>query len=715
MAENLVVNGQTYKGAKAVVLTNDQGEQKTYFTDAVLSVNGATPDENGNVVIEAGGVDQDELTAAVETALTEAKESGAFDGPAGPEGPQGPQGPQGEKGDTGETGPQGPQGEQGIQGEKGADGAPGADGATGPQGPTGPQGEKGDKGEHGSGGKPVTDYGAKGDGSTDDTAAFQAALAANRIVFVPEGTYILSDTLTIGANCCLELTQSTVLNFAQTDKNCISMLRLASLKGNHATIFVPYTFSANVINCDTADDAAALDADNLANSNAVAVPPFTKWDPQWKMSRYVTDINICKPDSRGLHYSKDGDCYGTAVYLHCNVEDYVSFMWGVSMSGVRIAGGFNYGIRIYNIGDHMSSWNHDMRIEAVIDACKIGVSVENCRYARLAVTIQPRRAYSDSNVYTAYAEHGIELIDSRGIDLSSSRVWDWNATNTLWTKGGEYQHLALYGECRGLILDDWLYYEESVYDIRDLIYTDTASNLENMTILQEPITRWFKTENGVPYYFDGNTKTNKKLATQEALDTYFDADMVKGFTDVLATATDTDGTIYGGVGYKEGYRLNTDGTVITSEDNTYTLTGFIPCTVGQKVYVAGMSLDTVDDVCRVCLYDTDKNFIRFVSFSNVMASTWFIKGEETEDGFWFSPQDVVGNENTAYVRFNVYTRTVGEYPMVAIDEEIKYTVDGFLADGVKVKGDSVVLASPSGKSFKLSVSDDGTLSVNAIT
>lgn len=89
MAENLVVNGQTYKGAKAVVLTNDQGEQKIYYTDAVLSVNGTTPDENGNVVIEAGGVDQDELTAAVETALTEAKESGAFDGPPGEKGAPG--------------------------------------------------------------------------------------------------------------------------------------------------------------------------------------------------------------------------------------------------------------------------------------------------------------------------------------------------------------------------------------------------------------------------------------------------------------------------------------------------------------------------------------------------------------------------------------------------------------------------------------------------
>lgn len=111
MAENLIVNGKTYEGAKAVVLTNDQGEQKVYFTDAVRSINGATPDENGNIVLETGGVNESQLASAVEAALTEAKESGEFDGPAGP---QGPQGPQGNDGATGATGPEGPQGPQGV-------------------------------------------------------------------------------------------------------------------------------------------------------------------------------------------------------------------------------------------------------------------------------------------------------------------------------------------------------------------------------------------------------------------------------------------------------------------------------------------------------------------------------------------------------------------------------------------------------------------------
>jgi hypothetical protein len=48
-------------------------------SSAVRTVNNATPDENGNVTVEAG-VNSEELSTAIENALNEAKESGEFDG-----------------------------------------------------------------------------------------------------------------------------------------------------------------------------------------------------------------------------------------------------------------------------------------------------------------------------------------------------------------------------------------------------------------------------------------------------------------------------------------------------------------------------------------------------------------------------------------------------------------------------------------------------------
>lgn len=564
-------------------------------------------------------------------------------------------------------------------------------------------------------------YGAVGDGATDDTAAVQAALAAERVVYITGGTYRLTGPLVIRENCELELAQDAVLQFEQTEGNAITLLRSATLRGNHATVFVPYAFTGNVINADTADDDAALgDFGDLtddelntakATANNTAVPPFSRWDPQWKMSRYVTDINICKRNASGFHYSDDGACSGTAVNLHCDATTRPSYkwtyMWGVNMSGVRIAGAFDYGIHAHNTGDHMESWNHDMRIEAVMDGCKIGVMIDNCYYSRFAVTIQARAAADG----TTYAQHGVKIVDSQGIDLSSSRVWDWENGNTsLWEDGGEYQHIALVGNCRGLILDDYLCHKVS--DIREHIYTDTTANFGTMTILQEPGNKWFRSRDGEPYFYDGVGET--KLLTQAELDAYFAVETVKTFEDVLATATDTDGSVYNGIGYKTGYRLNADGSVITS-DSTYTLTGFMPCTVGQKVYVAEMFLTEYDGVCRFCLYDADKNFIRAVAAELVLSDNYYMGGEETESGFWFSPKNVSGNENTAYVRFNLFTRMVGDAPMVSIDDPIKYTAEGFLGDGVKVKGESLVLTTAGGKAYSLAVSDDGALTAVEIT
>ena len=100
---------------------------------------------------------------------------------------------------------------------------------------------------------------------------------------------------------------------------------------------------------DRAGNAIVVTDENGDGSKATeyneAVKPFTKWDPQWKMSRYVTDINICKEledgEHAGCHYSKSGDTAGKAVSMVCTIEEGGSnFMWGVNMSGLRIAGAF---------------------------------------------------------------------------------------------------------------------------------------------------------------------------------------------------------------------------------------------------------------------------------------------------------------------------------------------------------------------------------------
>lgn len=553
----------------------------------------------------------------------------------------------------------------------------------------------------------VMDYGAKGDGNTDDTVAFQTALAENRVVFVPGGTYKLSGELLIRGNCELELCQDTVLDFTQTSGNCVSMEMSASIRGHHALIKVPYTFAGNVINVTTA-----------LNQDVTAIPPWNRWDPQWKAGRYITDLNITKHDSKGFCYANQpGDCKGTAIYISADRNgtsaNRSTFIWGLDFSGIRIAGAFSYGIRAVNYNE---AWNHEMRIAAFITCCEIGVSLEDCNNAYISAAIEPRYAEDNSGKITGvYAKHGIQLVRSTNADLTGSRVWDWNATGTLWTDGGQYQHIGMYGDCHGAILNSFEYYIGGT-DIRKLIYTDTASNLEKLIILQEPITRWFKPKDNKPYFFDGDTE--KELTYKEDFDNCFVVGKTPTFTDVLAKAIDTDGSIYNGIGYsRSGGCINGSG-VVNSAQTVYGHTGFIAVKAGSTVHVEGMKL-TDDGDTRITMYDASFKLLQAHNAGNIIPGTsyWFPNYAETENGFSF--QILAGYTQCAYIRLSVLTRNIATAPLIAINEEIGYTMEGYLADGIKVKGANVIgnpaLISPNGTKYILSVDDDGTISAQKVT
>jgi polygalacturonase len=49
----------------------------------------------------------------------------------------------------------------------------------------------------------IRELGAKGDGATDDTAVFRQAIAKNRAIYIPAGSYRITDTLTLGKDTVL--------------------------------------------------------------------------------------------------------------------------------------------------------------------------------------------------------------------------------------------------------------------------------------------------------------------------------------------------------------------------------------------------------------------------------------------------------------------------------------------------------------------------------
>lgn len=550
----------------------------------------------------------------------------------------------------------------------------------------------------------VKNYGAVGDGTTDDSTAFQNALAANTTVFVPNGTYLLSKTITIGANSQLELSQGTVLNFTQTTGICIKVGMLSSLKGNHATINVPYEFAGTVIFADSSE---------LTSSDVNSIPPWSKWTPQWKSGRYVTDINICKADSRGFHYAVNAtDCKGNAVYLSSDgAADTQHYMWGIHYSGLRIAGAFAYGIYAVNFNE---GWLHEMRIDAFIDACETGVCLEDCNNVYISAIVQPRRAYSTDGVYSPYAKNGIKLTNSANVDLSGSRVWDWNSQITLYSATNQYQHIAMYGDCRGAIINDFSYH--SYGDTRNRIYTDTANNLKTVTILQEPIDRWFKIKDGKPYYNDGDE--DHKLITKEDLESHFITDTIPTFSNLLPIATDTDGSIFNGTGYGDGYL--SPGKGIFTSSSSFKATGFIPIAKGETIYFKNLFLNNAisqgSSYTGFHLYKSDKTWSSQLTGQNMKnsgTSGTYLTFTATTDGFTVTTKDAVATAGLTYMRVSFMKAEFGANPIIS-KTPIGYKSQGFLADDIYIKSQNLMLLSPSGKEFKLSVDENGNLITTAV-
>ena len=524
-------------------------------------------------------------------------------------------------------------------------------------------------------------FGAVGNGTIDDTNAFSLALSKKNSVYVPEGTYLLSSELIIGSGCQLELAVGAVLKFTQTSGNCISMRHSAIIRGHHGTITVPYEFNGNVINIISSIDSVAND-----------VNPWTKWDPQWKTARYITDLNITKADSRGFHYSVDGTCYGTAIYCECNLSNGVNtFMWGINFSGIRIAGGFNYGIYLKNLD---SAWNHDGRSEAVMDACKMGVCLDNCNNQFVSAIIQPRRAMDTSGNYRVYAEYGILLKNSRNTDLTGSRVWDWGTENTKWTNGGQYQHIGMIGNCSGTILNDFLYYEDTSHDIRSLIYTDTVSNLEKLTILQEPITRWFKPVDNAPMFFDGTN--TKELLLKEDYNKTFDTELTAVFTDYLSKAIQNDGAIFNVIGYKLNTLMSKSTGTIASDQSWSgaVATGFIPAKTGDTIYTHDFGWwDTTTafkDNTGVILFNSNFEKITNVNRTNLVNNAYSSAiNYFTYDGNVDSHFQII-SPNVAYIRLDTTMKTLGTKPAVSINEEPIYQQVGVLSDTIKTKASNII-------------------------
>jgi hypothetical protein len=170
-----------------------------------------------------------------------------------------------------------------------------------------------------------------------------------------------------------------------------------------------------------------------------------------------------------------------------------------------------------------------------------------------------------------------------------------------------------------------------------------------------------------------------------------ESESVPNFTNQIPISTDTDGTIYNGIGYKENMYLSNG---VPGSRSGIDCSGFIPIGSGSSQSATGEQVVRMKNVTaindtnfRIALYKSDKTLIEQI-YGSKFEDTYLtpIPYETDTDGnvvefdltaFTAHIRDYNGKGETAYIR--ICCPNIDENSIITVNEEITYTT---LEDGV---------------------------------
>ena len=159
----------------------------------------------------------------------------------------------------------------------------------------------------------------------------------------------------------------------------------------------------------------------------------------------------------------------------------------------------------------------------------------------------------------------------------------------------------------------------------------------------------------------------------------------QGYTNLVPTSTDTDGSIYNGVGYKDNVRLSSSGGISGSSQNGATTTGFIPWNGADTdiIRIKGvewLSTATLSGVhYYINFYDGNKKFLDYFSSGvygagNIDHIVSVIRDENGVETFDFNENYGTSNVLLQHARQSKYFRITakgkGANMEVTVNEEM---------------------------------------------
>lgn len=150
------------------------------------------------------------------------------------------------------------------------------------------------------------------------------------------------------------------------------------------------------------------------------------------------------------------------------------------------------------------------------------------------------------------------------------------------------------------------------------------------------------------------------------------ATKIISYTNQVTISTDTDGNVFNGTGYKDGYRINSSGAEVAL--NGFAATGFIPFTKGQTIRIGGEGITYAEYGCLLMFYDTAKNCVlnAGIGYQKVGDATYGTWTTEETSVFCLDLLDTYPNTlsgNSGYIRISA--KGSGANLIVTLDEKIE--------------------------------------------
>ena len=150
------------------------------------------------------------------------------------------------------------------------------------------------------------------------------------------------------------------------------------------------------------------------------------------------------------------------------------------------------------------------------------------------------------------------------------------------------------------------------------------------------------------------------------------------YTNLVPTSINSDGSIFNGTGYKDGYRLNSSGTETAQAGSS--VTGFIPFSIGDTLRIGGEGVlwNSEDTALKAYIYAYDSNFQKLTyqqcviniygKIQKVNGVYTYTLGEQAEIISGTGGNTIIANKSTAYIRVSAVCN--GENLIITKNQEI---------------------------------------------